>query len=871
MRIFSSLEALFRNLAREGSVERDLAEEVDSYLALSADAKIRDGLDATAARREAATEFGGVEQVKEEVRDVRLGHFLEMRWQDLRFAFRTLRKSPIFSLTVVLVLALGIGSTVLMFTLVNSLLLRGPAFPAAGRLYLLWQQIPQEDRVSFSVREFTAWQKRTEVFAQLATFTGAGFTLSGRGEPEQVIGQRVTPSLFQVLRTNPVLGRAFLESEGRVGNDHEVILSHALWRQKFGARAEAIGEQVRLSGEAYTIIGVMGETFDFPDHGSRLWVPADLNAPLFQDHPDAHFLRVIGRLKPGVTPERLRAEVTALGPQVNDPGDEMQRRYFAVSLKEMMAADLRAPLLVLLSAVGLLLLIACANVANLMLARAHARRSEMALRAALGASRRRLIAQLLTEAGLLAGIGGALGLGIAFWGLELLKRLANLPELSSAHIDGSAVGFVLVAIALCGTLFGLAPARNGSRPGFSDALSGTTRATSGGTGARQALVFAEVALAAVLLVGCALMLRSFSALIQVSPGFAPENVITADAFMGEETYPGKPEMLAFSRRSLAQIRALPGVSRAALITHLPFGGNDWGNSFEVEGRPANEAADSAQIRPVSSGYFSTLGIPLKAGRDFSERDDENAPGAAIISELLAKRYWPNESPIGRRIRYYGDWLTIIGVSGDIKHGSLDETLSGTIYAHYPQVPPDVMQFVARSLNFVVRSPRGGALADEVRATIRALEPGMVVKVNRMERLIHDSVAQPRFRTWLIGIFSLFALSLTCLGIYGVIAYLVTQRYREIGIRLALGATRSSILRLILGRTFLLAAAGIAAGLFAAFFLSRFLNTILFGVTTHDPFVFVAVPLGLIAIALLAGFLPALRATRIDPGRSLRYE
>jgi len=330
-------------------------------------------------------------------------------------------------------------------------------------------------------------------------------------------------------------------------------------------------------------------------------------------------------------------------------------------------------------------------------------------------------------------------------------------------------------------------------------------------------------------------------------------------------------MLAFYRSSLAQVRALPGVSGAAMITHLPFGGNDWGNSFEVEGRPARDSNDSAQIRPVSTGYFATLGIPLKSGSDFSERDIEKAPGVAIINELLAKRYWPNESPIGKKIRYYGDWLTILGVCGDIKHEALDESLVGTIYLHYPQVPPDVMQFVARDLNFVVRSPRGGAIAAEVRGAIRALDPAMVVKVNTMEALIHDSVAQPRFRTWMIGIFCLFALTLACLGIYGVVAYLVTQRYKEIGIRLALGATRFNILQLVLGRIFQLAIAGVAAGLLAAYFLSRFLNTILFGITTHDPLTFVAVPSCLILIALLAGYLPARRATRVDPVTSLRYE
>jgi len=363
MRFFSLLAALLRNLVLHKEVERDLADEVESYLQLSSDAKVRDGLDAIAAHRAAALELGGVEQVKEQVREKRIGHFLETRWQDVRFAFRTLRKSPVFSFTVVLVLALGIGSTALMFTLVNFFLLSGPAYPEAERLFMLWQKIPQEDRTSFSVKEFGAWKKQTEVFDQLAAFTGAGFTITGRGEPELVLGQMVTPSFFQAMCTAPFLGRAFIESEGMVGQDHSVILSRALWLQKFGGRSDVLGTQITMNGESYTVIGVMAETFDFQDRETRLWVPAALQGPIFQEHPDAHFLRVIRRLKPNISRDRLQAEVDLLGKRVTDPDDKTDRRYFAVSLKEMITGDLRNPLLVLLSAVGFLLLIACANVA----------------------------------------------------------------------------------------------------------------------------------------------------------------------------------------------------------------------------------------------------------------------------------------------------------------------------------------------------------------------------------------------------------------------------------------------------------------------------------------------------------------------------
>ena len=874
--LFSRAVSLLRNLTRRRKVEQDLADEVSSYVDLSTQKKMKEGLDEPAARHAALVEFGGIEQVKEQVREVRLGRFLETRWQDLRFAFRTLRKSPVFSLTVALVLALGIGSTALMFTIVNSVLLEGPPYSEANRLFMLWQRFPQEDHVTFSTHEFNAWKKQTELFETFSGYMGNGFTLTGIGEPAFFFGQQVTPSLFQTLGTNAVLGRVFLDSEGEPGKDRVVILSHAVWRDRFGLRSDVLGKPVVLNGEPYTIVGVMPETFDFPQSDVKLWVPLALDGPFLQQHPNAHFLRVIGRLKPGVTPPRLQAEVDLLGKRVDPPDDDTIRRYFSVSLTEFTTGQLRSPLLVLLCAVGFLLTIACANVANLMLARANARQTEMAIRAALGASRRRLIAQLLTEALLLASIGGILGLAISVWGLDLLKLFGaeNVPELLHAHIDRTALGFIFLISAVSGFLFGLGPAFIASRTSFQTALKGTTRSTTG-LGAdrtRHLLVFAEVALASVLLIGCALMMRSFVALTHVDPGFRPENVVTADAGLMKDRYPDAATVMRFYRTALEKIRALPGAQAVGVVTHLPFGGNNWGNSFEIEGRPAPAGTGySAQMRPASPGYFSALGIPLKEGHDFRESDNETAPGVAIVNEALAKQFWPNESPLGKKIRFHKDWLSIVAVSGNIKHSRLDATSDAEIYVPYAQLPADVVTFLGRDLTFVVRSANPASTASDLRGTIRALDPQIVVKIATMQSLINETIAQPRFRTWLIGVFSIFALTLACLGIYGVIAYLVTQRYKEIGIRIALGATRSNILQLILARTLKLTAAGIFAGLIAAFFLSKFLNTILFGITVHDPVTFIAVPACLIAIALLAGYLPARRATRVDPVTSLRYE
>ncbi len=874
--IISRLGRLFRNLVSKGKVERDLADEVGSYVDLLTARKMKDGLDENEARRSATLELGGVEQIKEQVREVRIGFLLETRWQDLRLAARALRRSPVFSLTVVLVLALGIGSTALMFALVNSVLLQGAPFPEAPRLFMLWQDLPQEKRVWFSTREFRVWQKQSAVFENLTAMMGTGFTVTGRGEPELVVGQRVTTSFFPTLRTQPELGRAFLETEGKTGQDKVAILSHGFWREKFGMRREVLGESVVLNGEPHTIVGVMPERFDFPRRDVKLWLPAALDGPFFEENLDAHFLRVLGRLKPGATMEQLRAETAILGTRVNAPEDDTVRKFYATALNEVIAGDLRRPLLVLLGAVGFLLLIACANVANLMLARASAREGEMAVRRALGASRGRLIVQSLTEALLLAVGGGVLGAALAWWGLDLLKvfAAAHFPELVHAQMDAWSLGFIIALTVAAGLLIGLGPALSGSRADLQQALKGATRASSGARAerTRQALVFAEVALACVLLVGCGLMLRSFYALNQADPGFQPRAVLVADTTMMDEPYPAAPEMLRFYRGALAAVRALPGVEAAGVVTHLPFGGNGWGNGYEVEGQPAVPGAQpTAQIRAVSPNYFAALGIPLREGRDFNEQDNENAPGVAIVNQIFAARFWPDKTPIGQRIRYGRTWLSIVGVSGNIKHSGLDVESDAEIYVPYPQLPAAVVVFVGRQLNHVVRTSAPASVGPLLRGAIRQIDPGMVVEIKTMQSLIKDSIAQPRFRTWLIAIVSGFALVLAGLGIYGVIAYLVTQRSKEIGIRLALGATRRDILQLVLGRTLKLTGAGIAAGVVAAFFLSRFLARLLFGVTAHDLVTFLLVPLFLLSLALLAGYLPARRATRVNPVKSLRYE
>lgn len=867
----SFIKSLCRNIFARRRVERDLDEELKSYIELATQSKTRQGLTEADARRAVLVELQGAEQTKERIREQRAGYRFEILLQDLRFAIRSLAKAPVFTLTVIAVLALGIGSTTLMFGIVDSVLLQGPPFPQPERIVTLWNRIPEEPRISFSPKEFTAWSKQTTVFEALSFITGTGFTLSGQGDPEVIMGRMITPTLFDVLGVKPMLGRTFTDAEK---GERVVIVSHAFWRYKLQGKNDAIGQTITLNGELYSVVGIMPANFLFDGTDANLFAPADLDSPIYSQHPDAHFLRVFGRLKPGVTRSQLDAEVQLLGPRVDDPNDGTKRNFYSLSYQELTTGELRRPLLVLFCAVALLLLLACANVANLVLARTNARQPEMMLRAALGASRSRLMGQLLTESSLLAILGGLAGTGMAIWAIDLLRTFGGqqIPELILAKVNGPVWLFACATSGLTAVLFGMIPAWSASRFSYRNALQGMTRSTAVAERTRQALVVAEIAIAAVMLVCCALMVRSFVALIRVDPGFRPANVVTAEVFLAKERYPNASRMVDFYRRSLDQIRNLPGIESVGTVTHLPFGGNSWGNSFDVEGyTPPAGAQSSAQIRPVSPNYFRALGIQLIQGRDFTDADRETAPPVAVVNELFVKKFWPDESPMGKRIRYFGDWVSIVGVCGNIKHSRLDAQSDMEIYIPYPQVSGEALQFVGRDLNYVVRSSVGSAAAAELRNVIRRLDPQAVVKLNTLDSLIHQSTAQPRFRTWLVTIFSASAVVLACLGIYGVIAYLVTQRYKEIGIRMALGATRRNIFQLILGRTAVLTAAGVVIGLIVALFLSRFLASILYGISVHDVTTFIGVPICLMIVALLAAYLPARRAAQIDPVRSLHYE
>jgi putative ABC transport system permease protein len=798
---------------------------------------------------------------------------------DLRYALRSLRQNPGFSLIAIAALALGIGANTAIFSVVNSLLLRPLPYRDPGRLTQVWQSMPGEDHVNLSSREFQEWSKRTEVFDDFSAYTGSGFTLTGHGDAEMILGQRATASLFRLLGVNAALGRTFAPDEDAPERDHVVVLSHGLWASKFSSDPKILGQDLNLNNESYRVIGVMPEGFEFPARQYKLWVPVAMNRGFFAKNPDAHFFRALARLKPGITRERVRAELDSL-PQWLALPPGANRRFQQGSLEEQVSGGVRRPLLVLMIAVGFVLLIACANVASLMLARATARQREMAIRAALGAGRGRLIAQTLTESVLLAVLGGALGLMLAVWGVDALIALSpkEIARMEHVHIDAWVLCFTAVASVLTGLLFGLAPAIAGSRREWGDALkqSGKSSASGGFMRLRGVLVFAEIALSMVLLIGAGLMLRSFVLLEQVNPGFRPDHVFTAVASLQEARYPDAPSMVRFTRTMLDRVRSLPGADAAGITTHLPFSGQDWGNGYEVEGHPAPAGQDYiAQARGVSPGYFRAIGIPLRAGRDLDEHDVEHSAQAIVVNEAVAKRFWPNHpaDALGQRINVDGPWRTVVGVVGNVKHLKLDQEPGPELYIPYAQMSAGALNVVGRGITFVIHSSADtAALASGLRVAVKELDPDMpLTEASTLDRLIDQSVGQQRFRTWLIAMFSALALVLASVGVYGTMSYAVTRRAREIGIRMALGAQGGDVLRMVLLNALGVTLAGIAAGTLAALALTRGLATLLYGIGPRDPLIFTSVPALLAAVALLASWVPARRAARVDPMMSLREE
>ncbi|HTQ84804.1 MAG TPA: ABC transporter permease [Candidatus Solibacter sp.] len=797
-------------------------------------------------------------------------------WQDVNYGARLFGRTPGFAAVLVLTLALGIGANSMMFTVVNAVLLRPLPYPDPARLVLLNDFNHEKGFDSFSVApgNFLDWRAQSHSFEHMATFGGSSFSYTGGTYPERLRGLRVTDGFFQGVGVKPVLGRIFEPGEFTIGQEHEVIISYGLWQKVFQGDASAIGRTIRLNDEPYTVVGVMPAGFRFISREQDVIIPGAW-PPEWRDVRGAHFLSVVARLKAGVTLEQSRQEMAAIAQHLAEQYPDMDRGWgiHVDSLYESVVGEVRPALLLLLGAVAVLLLIACGNVANMLLARTVERRRELAVRASLGAAKGRLVRQMLAESLLLSLAGGGLGLLLAASGTRAILALLPdvLPRAYSVHVDPWVLGFTFGIAVLTGIGFGLAPVLSIARQDLQDILREGGRTVGGGYRMRGALVAVEVSLALVLLIGAGLLLGSFERLEAVAPGFRAEHALTFDVNLPRARYGDPVRQAAFYHDLRERLLALPGVEAAAAVTPLPLGGDDMGFIFEVENSPPEAGREpSAEYYQVTPGYFQTMGIPMVAGREFTDRDAIGAPRVCIINDVLARQYFAGQNPIGRRL-FLGAgqghvYREIVGVASWVKHYWLGEKPS-------PQAYEPIEQYTDSSASFVVRASLDPAsLSSAVRGAVKSQDSELPIgPVHTMDQVVADSVAMPRFRTVLLLLFAGFAVALAVVGLYGVMSYTVTQRTREIGIRMVLGAQRRSVYRLVVGQGMLLVGAGLVAGLLAALGLARLLQRFLFGVTATDPLTFLAVSFLLAAVAACACFSPAYRASRVDPLVSIRYE
>jgi predicted permease len=866
--------------------DQDFENELEIHLEMLTDENVRRGMAPEEAKRAARMRLGSLTQLKETNRELRGLPTIDTFLQDTRYALRMLRKSPGFTIVAVLTLALGIGANTAIFSVVYAVVLKPLPYVNSEQLFNVFEVQPQQGvtGTGWSYANFAELREQNHVFSEMAGSQHHQLTLTDRGEPSVVNTSVVTPELFSVFGERPLAGRVFSSDDGKAGAPPVVILSENLWRASFGADPSLIGSSINLDKRSYTVIGVMPSAFRFPQltESEQVWIPL-VQDPFFgawMDRRGGHWLQVTGRLKPGVSMQQAQAELDAISARLartfSAENDGWAIRM--VPLQQMIVENAKTPLLVLLGAVGLVLLIACANIANLLLTRATSRSREIAVRTTLGAGRARIVRQLLTETAVLGLLGGVTGIALAYWGVQGLSSLlpSSLPRVNAIRVDNFVLGFALLLSAIASCAFGLAPALFAANSNLQSSLregGGRSGESRNRRRARNCLAAGEIALAMVLLVAAGLLLRSFSKLMSVSPGFDVQHLVKADISLPQFQYSTPQQWTAFSDELLARIQAQPGLQDSAVAVPRPIADGCVNLAFDIVGSPPLFAGASrtASYVSVSPDYFHVMGIPLLAGRFFNQHDVMSAPRVSVISQAMARLHFPNQDPLGKRLIFGfppagGAVREVVGVVGDVRDVALGQDPGPMMYVPYAQAP-------FWGANVVVKSTLSpSSVAAAIRQEVRKMDKDLpVTDVETMPDIMETSLAQPRFRTFLLGVFAVMALILAATGIFGVISYSVSCRTNEIGIRVALGASRDTILRMVLRETLFLAFAGLALGVPSALVASRLLGHMLFGVSANDPATLAAVAVTLAAVAALAGYVPAHRAMRVDPMVALRYE
>ena len=882
--------SFLRNLFAKNAVERDLDQEVRSYVDLLTEEKIRAGMSPDEARRVARLEAGSVEQIKDEVRDVRKGSFFDSALQDFRYGIRLLRRSPGFTTLAVLTIGLGIGANSAIFSVINGVVRKPLAYPDPDRLMFITSQFPTLNFQKFwiSPPEYFDFKEHTRTFSQVGAYTTGAMNLSEGDRPDRVNTAFVSASMFEVLGVRPLRGTVFTPEQDLPGADPVVILSHELWQRAFGADPSIVGKTAMIQGLQRTIIGVMPAGFDLHDSKAQLWIPLALD-PSNRQNRGSHFLYLVGRLAPGVSPAQANAELEGMLRQWREwiaqghvPNDSTHRVQMA-PLRDEVVGNVKRALWVLQGAVALVLLIACANVANLLLARAESRHKEFAVRTALGAGRTRILRQFMTEGTVLSLLGAAFGLALAFWRLKALLAANpdSIPRASEITLDPVVLAFTVGIALLTGLVFGLAPLLHMGEQAVSLSIKeGGVRATSGASRnrVRRGLVVAEIALAVMLVIGAGLLIKTFRNLTSVDAGFDVENRVTFGLVLPLATYPDSQRVVDVITNLVRRLDEIPGVERAAAMQGLPPQRQVNANDTDFEGYepgPGDPSENVDYYQTATLGYFETMGIDIVKGRAFEAGDAIGGP-VVVINEALARRFYKDVDPIGRRLNpFFGPntpLFTIVGIAKDVKQGGLDAPAGTELYFHFEQ-GPRLVGFAPRQMNLVLETSRPlPSLLPSIRSAVSAIDPGLpLVNIRTMDDVIGASLTRQRFLSLMLGIFAAVALVLAAIGTYGVLSYMISERHREIGIRMALGAGNSQVIGLVLKQGITIAAVGIVVGVGGALALSRITQSLLYGVDPADPATFGAVVAVIAVVATAACLIPMRRATRVDPLTAIRAD